>query len=111
MKIVHSLTKSPLRVISTIMLVVILCCGAFAGCIAYANWSAERGARGFCGETPIGSDISAATARANDRKILWGPHGGYTFYFPGFIFDKATCEIWVDRNGKVISKSAAMEYD
>ena len=91
--------------------VVILGCAVFVASIVYANWSAEKRAREFCDEIPIGSDISTATARANHRKILWGPYRGYTFYFPGFIFDKAVCEVDVDQHGKVVKKGSAMEYD
>lgn len=83
----------------------------FVGCVAYVNWSAEKRAREFCSRIPVGSDISSATSKANDGKILWGSASGYTFYFSGFIFDKAVCEVSVDKAGKVISKNTEMEYD
>jgi hypothetical protein len=111
MKDARRLIKKSLKIIVLVISVVILCCGAVVGCIGYANWSAERRARAFCDEIAIGSDISTAIERAKDKKLLWGPAGGYTFYFPGFMFDKAVCQASVNREGKVISKGAVMEYD
>jgi hypothetical protein len=92
-------------------LVAVACVGGFVVCVVYANWSAERSAREFCGMIPIGSDISAATAKAKEKKILWGSESGYTFYFSGFIFDKAVCEVSVSKEGEVISRIAEVEYD
>lgn len=84
---------------------------AIVGGVAYVNWSAEKRAHEFCDLIAVGSDISAATSRADKGGILWGSKAGYTFYFSGFIFDKAVCEASVDSEGKVISKKAEMEYD
>ena len=111
MKNERSLKNKFAIVISTVMLVVILFCVAIVASIYYANRSAERRSREFCDGISIGSDIYTATVRANSRKILWGRAGGYTFYFPGFIFDKAVCEVTVNQDGKVVSKSAEMEND
>ena len=36
---------------------------------------------------------------------------GATFYFPGFMFNQAVCEVSVDKNGKVLTIYAEMEYD
>jgi len=90
---------------------VIACFVTLVCYVAYANRSAESRAHEFCDAISIGSDISASTARANDGKILWGSKDGYTFYFSGFMFDKAVCEVSVSKEGKVISKKAEMEYD
>ena len=111
MREARSAVKRYVKATVIVIAVVILGCTAFVACIVYANWSAERRAREFCDDISIGSDISAATARANHRKILWGPYRGYTFYFPGFIFDKAVCEVEVDQHGKLVKKGSVMEYD
>ena len=100
-----------LRIAVGIAAVVICCFVALLWYVAHANQSAERRAREFCDAISIGSDISVHTARANDGKILWVSKGGYTFYFSGFIFDKAVCEVSVSKEGRVTSKTAEMEYD
>ena len=99
------------RLVIGLAIAAVSCVGAFVGFVVYANRSAERSAQEFCDATPIGSDISASTARANNAKILWGSEGDYTFYFSGFIFDKAVCAVSVNKEGKVTSKKAEMEYD
>jgi hypothetical protein len=104
-------SKRIYRWIIGIALVAVACVGGFVACVLYVNWSAERRAREFCSMIPIGSDISAAAARATEKKILWGSESGYTFYFSGFIFDKAVCQVSVSKEGKVISRIAEMEYD
>ena len=85
--------------------------GTAVACTAYLDWSAERQAKAFCNDVPIGSDISLAVERAKDKKLLYGDYRRYTFYFPGMVFDKAVCEIWIDPNRKVTSKHSEMEYD
>jgi len=52
-----------------------------------------------------------ATSNAVSKHVQFGSDNGYTFYFSGFIFDKAVCEVAVDKQGKVISKKTEMEYD
>lgn len=37
----------------------------------------------------MGSDIALALGRATDKKLLYGDNQGYTFYFPGLVFDEA----------------------
>jgi len=93
--------------------IVILSCaaGAIVGCVYYLNWSAEQKAKKFCANIDPGSDIAVATEKANRMGIPYGSYGGYTFYFPGTMFDKAICAVSVDRTGKVTSKVAEMEYD
>jgi hypothetical protein len=73
--------------------------------------AAEGKAHEFCAATAIGSDISGAVARAKADHVFWGSEKGYTFYFPATMFDKAVCEVNVDREGRVVSKGAEMEYD
>jgi hypothetical protein len=92
-------------------LAAVVCFGVLVASVWGTNWLAERRARRFCSMIPIGSDIAAATATATKRRILWGSYGGYTFYFPGVIFDKAVCEVSVSKEGKVLSRNAEMEYD
>lgn len=103
--------KRKFSIISKIVLLLIVCAGALVAVIFVPNWVAEQRAREFCDEIPIGSDISAATARANERKILWGSYQLYTFYFPGLILDKAVCEVSVTQDGKVKAKGTVMEVD
>jgi hypothetical protein len=83
--------------------------------VVYADWSAERKARAFCGEIALGSNVSIAIDKAKGRKILYGPHEGsyqgYNFYFPGSMFNNAVCEVSVDKDGKVLAKGSVMEYD
>jgi hypothetical protein len=108
---VHSSVGRYLKITLKVASAVILLCVAAVACILYLNWHVERRAREFCDEIAIGSDISTATARAKERKVFWGSAGGYTFYFPGFAFDKAVCAVSVDQGGKVVSKHSEMEYD
>jgi hypothetical protein len=91
--------------------VIVAALGAILACLSYPNWSAERKARKFCDEIDIGSDISLAIEKANDKKSFYGDDQGYTFYFPGMVFDKAVCQVSVDANRKVTSKMSEMEYD
>ena len=100
-----------LRIISKITLLLIAGAGALVAVVFFPNWLAARRAQQFCDETPIGSDISAAIIRANERKTLWGSHRFYTFYFPGLILDKAVCNVSVAEDGKVKAKGALMEID
>ena len=100
-----------LRIFSKITLLLIAGAGALVAGAFFPNWVAARRAREFCDETPIGSDISAAIIRANERKILWGSHRFYTFYFPGLILDKAVCNVSVAEDGRVKAKGALMEID
>jgi hypothetical protein len=113
---VRSLARRYFRVVLTVVSIPVLGFGVIAGGVAYLNWSAERRARAFCEEIALGSDVSLAVANAKGRKILQGsnPVGSvteYSFYFPGTMFDKAVCRAEVDRNEKVVSKGADMEYD
>ena len=73
--------------------------------------AAEGKAHEFCNTIATSSDISAVVAKAKAEGIFWGDVHGYTFYFPATMFDKAVCEVNVDREGKVVSKSARMEND
>jgi hypothetical protein len=100
-----------LKILGRIALGVVLSIVLLASILVVPNWYAERSARQFCEDIAVGSNISAAVAKANARKILWGDYRGYTFYFPGFGFDKAVCEASVDADGKVTAKGSLMEYD
>jgi len=70
--------------------------GAIVACVGYLNWSAERKAKAFCDDIAVGSDISLAIEKAKDKKLLYGDSRGYTFYFPGLVFDEAVCEESID---------------
>ena len=86
-------------------------CGVLIAGIYYVNWSAEKKAKLFCDEILVGSDVSLAINRAKQGKIFYGDYRGFTFYFPGFVFDKAVCAVTVDSDRKVTSKGSEMEYD
>ena len=104
--------KKALKVLLGLGVIAVLFFGSIAGLVAYLNWSANRGARNFCADIAIGSNISVTVAKAKERKILQGSSGQeYTFYFPGFVFDKAVCEVVVNPGGTVVSKGHVMEYD
>ena len=90
---------------------IVVALAALLTSVWYVNWAAERNARQFCAAIEIGSDISLAIARAEDKKIFYGDAQGYTFYFWGMVFDKAVCEVSIDSNRKVTAKHSEMEYD
>ncbi len=73
--------------------------------------AAEMKAHAFCDAIAIGSDISTTVSRAKAAGIFFGTAGGYSFYFPATMFDKAVCEVTVNHDGRVISKGAVMEFD
>jgi hypothetical protein len=103
--------KKLLKIIAATMAIVIVGCAALFAFVFYGNWSAERKARAFCDAIPIGSAISAAIATAEKEKVLWGKGRFYTFFFPGSFFDKAVCEVEVDKYGKAVKKGATIEHD
>jgi hypothetical protein len=93
--------------------VVILACagGSVVGCVYYLDWSAKRKANEFCARIDLGSAITVVTAKASRLGILYGSDAGYTFYFPGTMFNKAICAVSVDNTGNVVSKVVEIEYD
>jgi hypothetical protein len=103
--------KNLLKSLGIIGAFIVCVCGAIVGCIYYLNWSAEKKASAFCAEIDLGSDIALATMKANQLGIRYGSYKGYTFYFPGMMFDKAICSVSVDQAGKVVSKASEMEHD
>jgi hypothetical protein len=97
-------------VVGLIVVAVVFVGAIFAGAL-YINRSAERHATEFCEAIPVGSAISVAIAEAARRKVLWSTGRTYAFYFSGLFFDKGVCEVSVSDGGKVVSKSARMEFD
>lgn len=81
------------------------------GLVFYLDWSAARKARAFCDEVDLGTPISLAVAKAKDKNILQGTEQGYTFYFPGSMFNKAVCRVSEDTDHDVIAKHSEMERD
>ncbi len=75
--------------------------------------AAEAKARAFCEAIAIGSEISAAIAKANAAGVIWKGVDGYAFYFPATPLDKAVCEVSVSNDGRVVSKKSQIEgaYD
>ena len=81
----------------------------------YANYAAERDARGFCAAIPVGSEVQAAVARAADQRIrhregVTDGKGAHEFVFQGWVFNAGVCRVAV-ANGKVLSVVALMEGD
>ena len=88
--------------------------GGLGLCNWYLNWSAETNAKLVCDEAAIGQDIETVIRDANAKGALdgkWADPPNHNFYFGGFMFDKAVCNVNVDRDGKVKSKNYEMEYD
>ena len=112
-----------LFIVASITATIVLLAFALGGSVFLTVWLVDRQARRFCDETPIGSDISDATARANAIKIIWGasdkyyhnaPKGAgspYNFYFIATFEDKAVCEVSIDREGKVTSKHVEIQSE
>lgn len=101
-----------LWIVGKVLLAFVLVFGGIGASVWYINWSAERHARAFCDDAPVGSSVSPILDRAAREKILFGNQGGvYTFYFSGSVFDKAVCEIETDSNRNVTKKYSLMEYD
>jgi hypothetical protein len=73
--------------------------------------SAEKAASSFCKNIVPGSNIESVIAAANEQKISYVLHDWYVFQFPGAFFDAATCEVSVDKSGKVVSRGAHVQYD
>jgi hypothetical protein len=94
-----------------VALVIVALLGAMVACVSYMNWAAERKAKAFCDGIAVGSDIALVLERAKQQEVFHDDSPPYNFYFFGFVFDKAVCEVSVDANRKVISKVSEMEYD
>jgi hypothetical protein len=107
--------RSRRKILYTILAIVsipVILLAALFAYVTYVNWSSERRATAFCGEIEIGSDVSRVVDKAKSRSIFYGSDANsYTFYFFGFVFDKAVCDVSVTADGKVKSKAAEMEYD
>jgi hypothetical protein len=103
--------KKILLLLGKIALVIVALFGAMVACVSYVNWAAERKAKAFCDDIPVGSDISLAIEKAKIHDVFHSDSPPYNFYFFGVVFDKAVCEVSVDSNRKVISKISEMEYD
>lgn len=111
MKLTWRSARWYIAVFAAILAVISIAFYAYAASLSSRLRVAEKKAHQFCDAIPIGSDISTAVAKAKAEGVFWGPEQGYTFYFPATIFDKAVCEVAVDREGKVVTRGAAMEYD
>jgi hypothetical protein len=111
MKFTWSLARRCIAVFLLILVAIVLIFFTYAASLSHRLRAAERRAHEFCDAIAIGSDISTAVAKAKAEDVFWGSVQGYTFYFPATLFDKAVCEVTVDREGKVVSKEAEMEYD
>ncbi len=104
--------RSPTKLIVKVALVAACLLLLLIGVVFYSAKAAEGQAREFCGAISVSSDISTVVEKAIAQGVLYGSGEGYTFYFPSITgFDKATCAVVVDRNGKVVSTRWQMEYD
>jgi hypothetical protein len=80
----------------------------------YQQSRAEAQAHAFCESSPIGSDVSRATSRAREMKLL--RHGYseqqalFLAVFPGAIFNAFVCELSV-ADGKVASRRVFADGD
>ena len=102
--------KRPFLIVAALIVLLI----APVALLKYLNYSAERNAEAFCGNIQLGSNISVAIQAAHAKKIRglnFANPLNYTFYFPGVMFDKAVCDVWIDPKGRVVSKHAEMEDD
>jgi hypothetical protein len=89
--------------------------GIAVGGGSYINYAARQDATRFCEEITMGETLGLVGARyekqggqfqhADNRGL------GYTFVFPGFVMDKAYCDIGLDHNGQVISKHSYLQAD
>jgi hypothetical protein len=81
----------------------------------YLDKAAEYDAKTFCARIAIGSDITFPVDQAEkqgDWRHYWSDDKmRHTFWFPGFVMDKAYCDVNVDKAGHVTSKHAEMLYD
>jgi len=111
MKLTWRSARRYIAVFAAIIAVISIVFYAYAASLSNRLRVAEKKAHEFCDAIAIGSDISMAVSKAKAEGIFWGSVQGYTFYFPATMFDKAVCEVAVDREGKVVTKSAEMEYD
>ncbi len=111
MKFTKGLSRKILLVSVFVLMVGFLFMWYFTATLPDRLRAAEIKAHAFCDAIAIGSDISTVVSRAKAGDIFFGTAGGYTFYFPATGFDKAVCEVTVNRDGVVSSKDAVMEYD
>jgi len=88
------------------------------GTLAYPNWRAKNNADEFCEEIKLNSKISTSIERfekitgKNSALHYEFPDGeGHRFIFPGLMFDKAECTVWLNKEGNVQSKRSEMLYD
>ena len=84
----------------------------------YLNWSAENDARKFCDAIALGSDVTIAITKFEQRVGEKGvlhysttKEKGETFIFPGLVMDRAYCGVALDENGKVIAKHSELTHD
>jgi hypothetical protein len=103
--------KKILLLLGQIALVIVALIGVMLAGVGYVNWAAEKRAKVFCDGIAMGSDISLVLEKAKTQKVFLDDSPPYNFYFFGFVFDKAVCEVSVDANRKVVSKVSEMEYD
>ena len=111
MKITRTLVKRCLTGVALALLVISIGVHLYSASLPDRIRVADKRAHEFCDVIAIGSDICAAVTKAKAESIFWGAAQGYTFYFPATSFDKAVCEVTVDREGRVLTKNAEMEYD
>jgi hypothetical protein len=111
MKVTWRLAKRGLGVSVFILVIICFTLYFFAPSTQDRFRAAEKKAHAFCDSIEIGTDISNVVAKAKAEGIFGGPEQGYTFYFPATGFDKAVCDVTVDRQQKVAAKSVEMQYD
>ncbi|HEX5685239.1 MAG TPA: hypothetical protein VFY73_14545 [Ideonella sp.] len=96
-----------------------------ASCITWtvvANPIAEWRAHTFCDNVQIGADLGPIVTAfdreypgSNGKVSVWhyesADFPGHRFMFPGAWMDRANCDVEVDQQGRVVSKTEYMTYD
>lgn len=113
--------KGVLRAIAWFALAIVLLLGGALAWIVCVNNAANRNARDFCAAIQVGSAIATTEAKAKKMGIYGGPvvgiygkpvEGTYDYFFFHFVpFDKAVCEVSVDKVGNVMAKTVEIEID
>lgn len=106
------------RQLLKILLAMVIVLGLIMAIPEFMNRRAEASAQAFCTELKPGSEIAWAVARfetaegGRDSMHYAGADGkSHSFVFPGFVFDRAYCEVELDANGKVKAVQAVFRYD
>ena len=88
--------KALLKLLGTLAAIAVFGVAGLVGYGIHANQRAADDAANFCGEVAIGADPTPALARAEAAGIRHIAHRephGHDFYFPGWVFNAAVCQL------------------